>query len=232
MGFGQERALKTNRSPTPQTINLSICTSCGSRGWSPTTPHNVDTIAPTRTLQDTLSFPYKDDTQTKWGLSLGISVMNFFPFFFFVIFHCFSSFRGRVVSTSTLLRTFPSLTAPSSSFCLCCAMSRLITQRSFRVGIDGFSRRRRLCRRYTTYTKLHTWLHTVVVGATIGILFIFFDSFSLFFFFWLSSFSYTAGDNGITFLLLLWHFFCCFNLFTVTTFAKNYFFGYAISSLC
>lgn len=34
------------------------------------------------------------------GLSLGLSVMDFFPFFF--IFHCFPSFRGRVVSTLTL----------------------------------------------------------------------------------------------------------------------------------
>uniref|UniRef100_A0A8D8AQT7 (northern house mosquito) hypothetical protein n=1 Tax=Culex pipiens TaxID=7175 RepID=A0A8D8AQT7_CULPI len=213
----------------------------GGWGWSPTTPpHNMDTIAATRTLQDTLSFPYKKrgDTQTKWGYLWGYPSWTSSRFFYLSLFSLLQ--RQGFIHTNT----FPPLTSSSSSFsfCLCCAMSRLITPRQ----LSGWNRciqpAASSVSTLHTYTKLHqttktghvhTWLHTVVVGATIWLLFIFFDSFSPFFGFPLFPCCRRQRNYFSSLVLAL---FCCIDLITVITLQKLllslcYFFTFFVTLL-
>lgn len=82
---------------------------------------------------------------------------------------------------------------------------------------------------------VHTWLHAVVVGATIWLLFIFFNSFSLFFL-GFSTFSLLQATTELLFFSCLTLFFSCFDLFTVTTLRKLllrlcYFFTFFVTLL-
>lgn len=145
------------------------------------------------------------------GLSPGLSVMDFFPFFYLSLFSLLQR-QGRIHTN-----TFPSLTPPPSfsSFYLRCAMSRLITPRQ----LSGWNR----CIQpaASSVTTLHTYSETtpddkkrprahVASRSCSGrddLVIIYFLQFVFPFFFWVFHFFLAAGDNGITFLLLFNAFF-------------------------
>lgn len=220
-------------------INLSICTS-SAFGWgrgvvTNNTPtqrghYRCDEDTPGHTF---ISIQEKRRHPDEVGLSLGLSVMDFFPVFFYLSLFSLLQRQGCIHTN-----TFPPLTLPSSSsstFCLCCAMSRLITPRQ----LSGWNRCIQPAASSVStlhnYTKLHqttktghvhTWIHTVVVGATIWLLFIFFDSFSPFLGF--PPFPCCRRRNYFSSLVLALFFALTCSLSPPS---KNYFFGYVISSL-